>query len=97
MESEYPIPDSERYLVLLNPNAAGGQRDALRRRIAGAMASHRVPFDIVESTSVEDGLRVVRAAVQAGCKAVVAAGGDGTIALALRGTAGSDVPVALLP
>ena len=97
MASEYPIPDSDRYLVLLNPNAAGGQRDVLRRRIAGAMASHRVPFDIVESTSVEDGLRIVRAAVEAKCKAVVAAGGDGTIALALRGTAGSEVPVALLP
>ncbi len=97
MESDYPIRDSDRYLVLLNPNAAGGQRDALRRRIAGAMASHRVPFDIVESTSVEDGLRIVRAAVASKCRAVVAAGGDGTIALALRGTAGSEVPVALLP
>ncbi|MCL7971399.1 MAG: diacylglycerol kinase family lipid kinase [marine benthic group bacterium] len=97
MGSEYPIPHSDRYLVLLNPNAAGGQRDVLRRRIAGAMASHHVPFDIVESTSVEDGLRVVRTAVELGCKAVVAAGGDGTIALALRGTAGSEVPVALLP
>ena len=97
MASEYPIPHSDRYLVLLNPNAAGGQPGALRRRIAGAMASHSVPFDIVESTSVEDGLRIVHTAVEVGCKAVVAAGGDGTIALALRGTAGSEVPVALLP
>jgi YegS/Rv2252/BmrU family lipid kinase len=95
--SDYPIPDSDRYLVLLNPNAAGGQPGALRRRIAGAMASHCVHFDIVETSSVEQGLRVVRAAVEARCRAVVAAGGDGTIALALRGTAGTDVPVALLP
>ena len=97
MVSDYPISDSDRYRVRLNPDAAGGQTEVLRRRIGGAMASHRVPFDIVESTSVEDGLRIVRAAVEAKCKAVVAAGGDGTIALALRGTAGSDVPVALLP
>ena len=27
MGSEYPIPHSDRYLVLLNPNAAGGQLD----------------------------------------------------------------------
>jgi len=95
--SEYPILDSDRYLVLLNPNAAGGQSEVLSRRIAGAMASHRVHFDIVETKSVEHGLRVVRAAVEANCRAVVAAGGDGTIAMALRGAAGSEVPVALLP
>jgi YegS/Rv2252/BmrU family lipid kinase len=94
---DYPILDSDRYLVLLNPNAAGGQPEVLRRRIAGAMASHRVHFDIVETTGAEQGLGVIRAAVEARCKAVVAAGGDGTIALALRGTAGSEVPVALLP
>ena len=79
MVSDYPISDSDRYLVLLNPNAAGGQTEVLRRRIGGAMASHRVPFDIVESTSVEDGLRIVRAAVASKCKAVVAAGGDGVV------------------
>ena len=75
--AEYPILDSDRYLVLLNPNAAGGQPEVLRRRIAGAMAAHRVHFDIVETTSVEQGLGVVHAAVEARCKAVVAAGGDG--------------------
>jgi YegS/Rv2252/BmrU family lipid kinase len=94
---DYPILEKDRYLVLLNPNAAGGQPEVLRRRIAGAMASHRVHFDIVETSGVEQGLEVVRAAVEARCRAVVAAGGDGTIALALRGTAGSEVPVAILP
>lgn len=97
MAHSYPIPDADRYLVLLNPNAAGGQPEVLRRRIAGALAAHRVPFDIVESTSPEAGLEVVKEAAGIGVRAVIAAGGDGTIALALRGTAGSDVPVALLP
>lgn len=83
--------------MLLNPQAAGGQPAVLRRRIAGAMGAMRVPFDIVESTSPEHGLDVVRRAARAGFRAVVAAGGDGTIAMALRGTAGTDVPVALLP
>jgi YegS/Rv2252/BmrU family lipid kinase len=94
---QFPIPDTERYLVLLNPRAAGGQPEVLRRRIAGALGALRVSFDIVETTGPDEGLEVVRTAARMGYKAIVAAGGDGTIALALRGTAGTDVPVALLP
>mgnify|MGYP001826471573 FL=1 len=94
---EFPIPDSERYLVLVNPRAAGGQPAALRRRIGGAMSARGVPFDIVETSTPEEGLAVVRTAALRGFRAVLAAGGDGTIALALRGTAGSTTPVGILP
>ncbi len=94
---EFPTPDSERFLVLVNPRAAGGQPAALRRRIGGAMAARGVPFDIVETSTPEEGLTVARAAALRGYRAVVAAGGDGTIALALRGTAGTTTPVAILP
>lgn len=94
---EFPVPASERFLVILNHKAAGGQPGHLRRRIGGAMAAHGVAFDIVETRSEEEGLHVVRKAVQLGYKAIVAAGGDGTIALALRGTARSGIPVAILP
>lgn len=61
------------------------------------MAAHGVAFDIVETKTEEEGLQVVRRAVDLGYKAVVAAGGDGTIALALRGTARTGIPVAILP
>ena len=61
------------------------------------MAAHGVAFDIVETKTEEEGLSVVRKAVDLGYKAVVAAGGDGTIALALRGTARTGIPVAILP
>ncbi len=94
---EFPAPDSERFLVLVNPRAAGGQPAALRRRIGGAMAARGVPFDIVETSTPEEGLRVARVAAERGYRAVVAAGGDGTIGLALRGTAGTDTPVGILP
>jgi YegS/Rv2252/BmrU family lipid kinase len=95
--AEFPIPDDRRFLVLINPQAAGGQPAALRRRIGGALSARGVPFDIVETSTADEGLQVVRSAARLGVRAVVAAGGDGTIALALRGTAGTDVPVALLP
>lgn len=95
--ADYPFPADQRFLVLVNPRAAGGQPAAFRRRIGGAMAARGVPFDIVETSTAAEGLEVVKAAAHLGCRAVVAAGGDGTIALALRGTAGTDVPVAILP
>lgn len=94
---DFPAPDSERYLVLVNPRAAGGQPAALRRRIGGAMAARDVPFDIIETATPEEALAVVRAAALRGYRAVVAAGGDGTVALALRGTAGTTTPVGILP
>ena len=93
----YPYPDGERFLVLLNPGAAGGQPEALRRRIGGAFAAHGVPFDIVETGEPELGLRATRVAAERGYRAVVAVGGDGTVGTALRGTAGTDVPVGIVP
>lgn len=95
--SEFPIPTSDRFLVLLNPKAAGGQPGPLRRRIGGAMAAHGVAFDIVETQSEEEGLSVVRQAAELGYRTVIAAGGDGTITTALRGTARTGLPVGILP
>jgi YegS/Rv2252/BmrU family lipid kinase len=98
LENHLPIiPNSERFLVLLNPKAAGVQPAQLRRRIAGAMAMHGVAFDIVETETEAEALGVVSRASELGYRAVVAAGGDGSIALALRGTAGTEMPVAILP
>lgn len=91
------IPNSERFLVLLNPRAAAVQPAQLRRRIAGAMAIHGVAFDIVETETEPEALGVISRAAELGYRAVLAAGGDGTIALALRGTAGTSMPVAILP
>ena len=83
--------------MLLNQRAAGVQPAQLRRRIAGTLAMHGVAFDIVETQTEPEALGVVSRAAELGYRAVVAAGGDGTIALALRGTAGTETPVAILP
>ncbi len=96
-ETGYPYPDGERILVLLNPGASGGQPEALRRRIGGAFAARGVPFDIVEPADPDQALAVTRAAAARGFRAVAAVGGDGTVGIALRGTAGTQVPVAIIP
>lgn len=93
----YPFPYSERILVLVNPNASGGLPEALRRRLGGAFAARSVPFDIVEPADAEEAYRIVREAARRHFRAVAAVGGDGTVGIALKGTAGSGVPVAIVP
>lgn len=95
---EVPYPTAERFLVLINPYASGGQSPVvMRRRIASAFAEHDVPFDLVTPADPAEALEIAKAAAREGVRAVVAAGGDGTVAQALRGTAGTEVPVAIVP
>ncbi len=95
---EVPYPSDERFLVLINPSASGGQSPVvMRRRIAAAFAEHDVPFDLMTPKDPAEALEIAKAAAQEGVRAVVAAGGDGTVAQALRGTAGTEVPVAIIP
>ncbi len=95
--ARFPPEPGDRIVVLLNPHASGGNQEALRRRIAAALAEWNVPFDLVETSSAADAMAVARRAAREGYRAVAAAGGDGTVAAALRGTAGTEVPVAILP
>lgn len=83
--------------MLLNRGARGGSLEGLRRRLGGAFAARGVPFDIIEPRNAEEGLRAVQAAAERGYRAVTAVGGDGTVGVALRGTAGTGVPVAIVP
>jgi len=96
-KTPYPYPDTERFLVLVNPRASGRLPEALRRRLGGAFAARSVPFDIVEPANAEEAYRIVRAAARRQYRAVAAVGGDGTVGIALKGTAGSHVPVAIVP
>ena len=83
--------------MLLNRGASGRPVTTLRRQLAGAFSARGVPFDIVEPSDREEAFHVTRAAAQRGYRAVVAVGGDGTVGVALRGTAGTEVPVAIVP
>lgn len=83
--------------MILNPHASGGNLSALRRRIAAALSDYGVPFDLVQTESASEAMTVAHRAAREGYRAVAAAGGDGTVAAALRGTAGTEVPVAILP
>jgi diacylglycerol kinase (ATP) len=69
----------------------------VRRQIGGALAVRGAPFDLVETRGAGDAERFARDAVSLGYRAVLAAGGDGTIAEVITGLAGSEVPLGILP
>ena len=93
----YPVATGDRFFVVLNPQAGSEDPAALRRRVASAFADRDVPFDLFQAPSAAAAREAAARAARAGCRAVVAVGGDGTVAQALRGTAGTGVPVAILP
>ncbi|MQA91287.1 MAG: YegS/Rv2252/BmrU family lipid kinase [Gemmatimonas sp.] len=86
-----------RALVVLNPAAGQADPDRVRRQIGGAFAVRRQGFDIVETTAGGDAEALTREAVRCGYRAVVAAGGDGTVAEVITGLAGSDVRLGIIP
>lgn len=88
---------SRRTLIVLNP--AAGQEDPtrVRRRIGGAFAVRGAGFDLEETTGTGDAERLAREAAALGYRAVVAAGGDGTIAEVITGLAGSRTPFGIIP
>lgn len=69
----------------------------MRRQIGGAFAVRGAAFDLVETAAAGDAERLARGALGCGYRAVVAAGGDGTLAEVITGLAGSDLPVGIIP
>jgi YegS/Rv2252/BmrU family lipid kinase len=90
-------PYAGRALVVLNP--AAGQEDParVRRQIGGALAVRGASFDLAETAGAGDAERLAREGAARGYRAVVAVGGDGTIAEVITGLAGSRVPLAIIP
>jgi diacylglycerol kinase (ATP) len=89
----YPAPT----LIIINPHAGQEDTARLRRRIGGAFAERSVAFDIVTTERPGHAAELARDAVQLGYRAVVVCGGDGTLAEAATGLAGSELPLAILP
>ncbi len=83
--------------VVLNPRAGHGADEEMQRKITelfaeqGRQATVFIPGERLDITGR------ARAAVEAGCRVLVAAGGDGTVNGVAQAAVGRDVPFGVLP
>lgn len=83
--------------LLTNPAARSGARTGAAMRAAERLreGGHRVT--VVSGGSAAESSSLLRTALDVGTDAVVVAGGDGTVSLALQILAGGDVPLGIVP
>jgi YegS/Rv2252/BmrU family lipid kinase len=90
-------PFAGRTFVILNPAAGQDDPERLKRTLGGAFAARDAPFDLVVTTHAGHAVVLARGAAAAGYRAVAVVGGDGTLAEAASGLAGTATPLAILP
>ncbi len=83
-------------MLLANPAARGGTSLRLAERAAAALRARGVRTSLVAGGSAAESGELLRAGLAAGVDAVLVAGGDGTVRLALQHLAGSAVPLGVL-
>lgn len=86
-----------RTLIIINPHAGHDDEARLRRRLGGAFAERRATFDIVATERAGHATELAREAAVLGYRAVAVCGGDGTLAEAATGLAGTMTPLAIVP
>ncbi len=83
--------------LLVNPAARGGAHAGAAARAAERMRAHDVRTTIISGGSAAESSELLRTAVALGTDAVVVAGGDGTVHLAIQELAGTGVPLGIIP
>jgi YegS/Rv2252/BmrU family lipid kinase len=90
-------PYGGRTFIILNPTAGQETAARLRRLLGGAFAARGASFDLVETEGAGHATELARGAAERGYRAVCVVGGDGTLAEAATGLAGTTVPLAIVP
>lgn len=83
--------------LLVNPAARGGAHTGSATRAAERLRAHDVRTTIISGGSAAESSELLRTAVAMGTDAVVVAGGDGTVNLAIQELAGTGVPLGIIP
>lgn len=90
-------PYAGRTFIILNPAAGQDDPSKLRRLIGGAFASRASSFDLHTTGGPGDAAQMARDAAALGYRTVCVVGGDGTLAEAAAGLAGTLTPLAIIP
>lgn len=83
--------------LLVNPAARAGARTDAAETVARRLRAAGVRVAVISGGSAADSSSLLRTALDAGTDAVLVAGGDGTVNLALQELAGTAVPLGIIP
>jgi diacylglycerol kinase (ATP) len=83
--------------LLVNPAARAGAHTGAATQAAERLRAHGVKTAIISGGSAAESSELLRAAIALGTDAVVVAGGDGTVHLAIQEVAGTGIPLGIIP
>ncbi|WP_299087331.1 diacylglycerol kinase [uncultured Microbacterium sp.] len=83
--------------LLTNPAARAGAHTGSAMRAAERLRAAGIRVSIISGGSAAESSALLRAALEVGVDAVMVAGGDGTVSLAIQELAGSAVPLGIVP
>ena len=86
-----------RTFIILNPHAGHEDEERMRRRLGGAFTARGAAFDLITTQAAGHATELARDAAARGYRAVAVCGGDGTLAEAATGLAGTSTPLAIIP
>ncbi len=90
-------PYAGRTFIILNPAAGQDDPARLRRLIGGAFAARGVAFDLETTEHAGHASQLALHSAELGYRCVCVVGGDGTLAEAAAGLAGTQTPLAIIP
>jgi diacylglycerol kinase (ATP) len=85
--------DPDAWFIVVNPASGAGRAQRLAPRIAAALRRAGVRFDLEHSAAARDAEQRFAVAVRAGCRKLLAVGGDGTLNELVNGVIASGVPL----
>jgi len=83
--------------LLVNPAARSRAHKSSATRAAERLRTHGVRTTIISGGSAAESSHLLRTAIDLGTDAVVVAGGDGTVHLAIQELAGTGIPLGIIP
>jgi diacylglycerol kinase (ATP) len=83
--------------LLANPAARAGAHPSAAAEAAERLRSHGIRTTVISGGSAAESSDLLRTALRLGTEAVVVAGGDGTVRLAIQELAGTGIPLGIVP
>lgn len=83
--------------LVSNPTARAGASAQAAARAAARLRDHGIRTTVISGGSAAESQELLRAAVSLDADAVVVAGGDGTVHLAVQEVAGTGIPLGIIP